>query len=156
MNADSPLAARVVLGIVAAMAISIPLGITFNEARQLALLQETAQVTQGSVTGTRCENHGKLSYAYEVDEKRYRGSGTLLGRSCESVRVGDNIDIIYSTRKPQLSRSDSLESWQGRISGRYYLLAVVSLAAVIIIFRITHIDVDPLANARRTEKEGAG
>jgi hypothetical protein len=143
MKSDSPLAARIALGVVAAMAISIPLAIKLQEAHQLALLQKTEQLTDGSVTKKNCENHGKLAYTYTVNGHVYAGSGTLLGKSCIDVKVGDSINIIYSAEKPQLSRCDSLESWQSSIFGSLFALALISLAAAVVIFRITRVDVEP-------------
>lgn len=143
MKSDSPLAARIVLGVVAAMAISIPLGITLKEAHELALLRKTAQVTGGSVTKKYCENHGKLVYSYTVNRHVYRGTGTLLGKSCLDVTVGDSIDIVYSEEKPQLSRCDSLDSWRTSIVGSFFALVFISLMAVIVIFRITRTDIAP-------------
>lgn len=143
MKPNSPLVARVVLGVVAAMAISIPLAITLQELHGLALLQKTEQLADGRVTKKNCENHGKLTYSYTVNGHVYRGTGTLLGKSCIDVRVGDIINIIYSAEKPQLSRSDSLESWRDNIFGSLFALSLISLAAAIVIFHITRVDVDP-------------
>lgn len=142
MKSDSPLAARIVLGIVAAMAMSIPVAINMKEEHDLALLQKTAQVADGRVTKIHCENHGRLAYSYIVNGHVHGGAGTLVGKSCADVRIGDEIKIIYSAEKPQLSRCDSLESWQGMIHGNFFALALISLAGVIVIFRITRIDVE--------------
>ena len=140
MTPDSPLTARICLGIVAAIALSIPLGITLNEANQHALLQKTGQVTDGRVTKKHCENHGKLAYAYTVSGQTYKGFGTLHGKSCHEVTVGDRIPIVYAAEKPQLSRSDSLEAWRSTIVGSYVALALVGLGALTVILRITRVD----------------
>ena len=142
MKSDSPLLARIVLGIVAAMALSIPLAITFYDGYELALLEKTAQTTDGRVTKKNCNNHGKLVYSYVVNARFYTGTGTLLGKSCDDVEVGESVNIIYSTQRPQLSRSESLASWRGNISGNLFALALASLAAAIVIFRVTRVDVD--------------
>lgn len=142
MTSDSPLIARIVLGIVAALALSIPLAITLLDAHELALLEKTARTTDGRVTKRNCENHGKVSYSYVANAHVYTGSGPILGKSCDDVKVGESIDIIYSVQKPQLSRSDSLASWRGNISGNLFALALISLAAAIVIFRVTRVNTD--------------
>jgi hypothetical protein len=142
MASDSPLVARLVLGIVAAMALSIPLAITLHDGHELALLEKTARTTDGRVTKKNCQNHGKLAYSYVVNSHVYTGAGTILGKSCDDVEVGESVNIIYSTQRPQLSRLDSLSSWQGNISGSLFVLALVSLAAAVVIFRVTCVDVD--------------
>lgn len=142
MKSDSPLAARIVIGIVAAMTMSIPVAINMKEAHDLGLLQKTAQVTNGRVTKKYCENHGRLVYSYVVNGNVHGGAGTLVGKSCADVRIGDDIKIIYSAEKPQLSRCDSLASWQGMINGNFFALALIGLAGVIVIFRITRINVE--------------
>lgn len=139
MTSDSPTVARVVLGIIAAMAISIPLAITVKDSRELALLRNTAQVTEGRVTKKNCANHGKLGYSYLVNGHAYTGAGTLVGKACADVGIDDGIDIMYSTERPQLSRCDSLASWQGTINGNFFALGLIGFAAVIIIFRITRV-----------------
>lgn len=143
MKSESPLAARIILGIVAAMAMSIPLAITLKHASELTFLQKTAKLTVGSVTAKQCENHGKLTYSYAVDGRVYTGSGTRTGQACLDVGIGDRINIIYSAEKPQLSRCDSVDSWRDEIAASLFGLALISLAAVIGIFRITRIDVEP-------------
>jgi hypothetical protein len=145
MKSNSPLPARISLGVVVAMAISIPLAITLQDAHELALLQKTRHLTVGRVTMKNCENHGELVYSYTVNGHAYGGSGTPLSTSCIDVRAGDSINIIYSAEKPQLSRSDSLESWRDNIFGSLFALAMISLAAVIVIFHITRVDVAPRA-----------
>ena len=142
IKSESPLVARIVLGVVAAMAISIPVAITLQEAQALAFLKKTAQVTGGSVTKKYCANHGKLAYSYTVNGHVYSGLGTRSDKSCVDVRIGDGINVIYSTEKPQLSRCDSLESWKGNIFGSFVMLAFVSLVAVVAIVRITRIDTE--------------
>ena len=149
MTPESPLVARIALGIVAVMALSIPLGITLHEAHELALLERTARTTEGSVTKKNCENHGKLAYSYLVNAHVYKGIGTILSKPCDDVKVGDSIGIIYSAQKPQLSRSDSLATWRDSISGSLFALALLSLAAAIGIFRITRIDQDDQAAPRQ-------
>lgn len=142
MTSDSPLVARIVLGIVAAMALSIPLAITLHEGYELAFLEKTAQTIDGRVTKKNCHNHGKLVYLYVVNSHVYTGAGTTRGKSCDDVEVGDSVNITYSTQRPQLSRLDSLSSWRGNISGSLFALALVSLAAAVVIFRVTRVDVD--------------
>jgi hypothetical protein len=142
MTPDSPLVARISLGTVAALALSIPLAITLHDAHELALLEKTQQLTDGSVTRKNCENHGKVAYSYVAGGHVYKGSGTLLGKSCEDVEVGESINIIYSAEKPQLSTADSLDSWQDKIFGKLFALAVIGLAAMVVIFRITRVDID--------------
>lgn len=139
-KSESPLAARISLGIVATIALSIPLGIALKETADLTLLQHTLNVTDATVIKKSCENHGKLAYSYAVEGKAYRGSGTLPGRSCDDVTVGESIEIMYSTEKPQLSRSDSLASWQSTIHGNLFGLFLIAIAAAVVIFHITRID----------------
>lgn len=134
--------ARVVLGIVVAMALSIPLAITLHDGHKLALLEKTAQTTDGKVTKKNCRNHGKLVYSYVVNAHVYTGAGTIPGKSCDDIEVGESVNVIYSTQRPQLSRSDSLASWRGDVTGSLFALALVSLAAAIAIFRVTRVDVD--------------
>jgi len=141
-TSDSPLVTRVVLGIVAAMALAIPLGITLHDAHELALLEKTARTTDGRVTKKNCENHARVAYSYLVNAHVYWGAGNILDRSCDDVKLGDRIDIIYSVHKPQLSRCDSLASWRDNIFGSLFALALISQAAAIGIFRITRADVD--------------
>jgi hypothetical protein len=142
MTSDSPLAARVVLGILAAFALSIPLGVTLHDAHELTLLENTAHNTDGRVTKKHCKNHGKVAYSYVVDTHTYMGEGTVLDRSCDDVHLGDSIDIIYSAQKPQLSTSDSLAPMRSNVYGSFFALAVFSLAAPILIFRITRVAAD--------------
>lgn len=113
-----------------------------HDARTLTLLEKTARTTQGRVTKKNCQNHGKLAYSYVVNARVYTGAGTILGKSCYDVEVGEIIDIIYSAQRPQLSRSDSLASWQSNISGSLFALALISLVAAIAIFRVTRVDAD--------------
>jgi hypothetical protein len=142
MTSDSPLVARIVIGIVAALALSIPLAIMLLDAHELALLEKAARTTDGRVTKKNCENHGKLAYSYVANAHVYTDAGPILGKSCDDVKVGESIDIIYSAQKPQLSRSDSLASWRDNISGSLFALALISLAAAIVIFRVTRVDAD--------------
>jgi hypothetical protein len=142
MTSDSPVIARIALGIVAAMALAIPFGITLLDAHEFELLEQTARTTDGRVTKKNCANHGRLAYSYVVDARVYSGAGTILGRSCDDVKIGDSIDIIYSVQKPRLSRCDSLATWRDQIFGSFLALALISLAAAIIIFRITRIDIE--------------
>lgn len=77
-----------------------------------------------------------------VNTHVYTGEGTILGKSCDDVNLGDSIDIIYSAQKPQLSTSDSLAPLRSNVYGNFFALAVLSLAAPILIFRITRVDAD--------------
>lgn len=135
-KSESPSAARIILGLVAAIAISIPLAITLKSQRDLVLLEKTAQVTDGSVIKKNCENHGKISFSYVVDGHLYKKFETCPG-SCEDARVGDRIKVIYSEEKPQLSSCNSLQSGRDGISGDFFSLALVGVLAGIVIVRIT-------------------
>jgi len=142
MTSHSPLIARIALGIVAAMALAIPFGITLHDAHEFGLLEQTARTTDARVTKKNCANHGRLAYSYMVDAHVYSGTGTITGRSCDDVKAGDSIDIIYSVQKPQLSRCDSWAAWRDQIFGSFIALALISLAAALIIFRITRVDIE--------------
>ena len=58
------------------------------------------------------------------------------------MKVGDRIKIIYSAEKPQLSRLESLESWRAEVYGATIAIALMSLGAVILIFRWTRVEVE--------------
>lgn len=139
MKSNSPIAARVSLGLAAALALSIPLGITIKDANDLALLRKTAEVANAKIVKKHCENHGKLSYSYTVDGRIYQGVGTTE-KSCYDSTVGDEINIFYSSEKPKLSSSDSLESWQGRIASNLMLLSLFGFVAAVGIYSLTRVD----------------
>lgn len=142
MKKDSPLPARIALGIVAAIGISIPLGITLHDAQTLALVERTQKTTEGQVIYKHCQNHGKVGYSYMVEGQSYKGAGPATGRSCDDVEVGETIDIIYSSEKPRISRSDSLQSWRGQIFGGFLMAGWLSVIAAGVIFQITRVDDD--------------
>lgn len=140
MKSDSPTAARIALGMVAAMALSIPLGIALLDAHRMDFLESTRRTTQGRVTGKNCQNHGKIGYAYAVEEKLHKGSGTIPNQPCEDVEVGDHVNIVYSSQKPQMSRIDSPQSLRGGLFGRLFVLGTLGLGAACVIFRITSVE----------------
>jgi hypothetical protein len=142
MTSNSPVIARIVLGVVFLMAIAIPVGITLQDAGKLALMEKTAELADGSVTRKICSNHGKLAYSYDVDGHTYKGMGNVRGIACSDVKVGDRIKIIYSAEKPQLSRLESLDSWRAEVSGAKIAIALISLGGVILIFHWTRVEVE--------------
>lgn len=142
MNPNSPVIPRIVLGVVFLMAIAILVGITLQDAGKLALMEKTAELADGSVTTKNCSNHGKLAYSYDVDGHTYNGMGNVHGIACSDVKVGDRIKTIYSAEKPQLSRLESLESWRAEVSRATIAIALISLGGVILIFHLTHVDVE--------------
>lgn len=136
MKAESPTISRIVLGLVAAIAISIPLAINVKSDHDLALLEKSARVTDGSITAKHCANHGKITFSYVVE-------GQLLKKietcpiSCEDTKLGDSIKVIYSAEKPQLASCNAPQPARDAISGNYLALAFVGALAGVVIFRIT-------------------
>ena len=139
MKSDSAVAARVSLGCAAALALSIPLGVTIKDATDLALLRKTVQVTSAKIVKKHCENHGRLTYSYTVNGRVYQGLGAIE-KSCYDTTVGDGINIFYSSEKPNLSRSDSLESWQSMITSKLVVLSLFGFVTAVGIYSVTRVD----------------
>lgn len=137
---ESPLAARIVLGIVAMMAISIPIGITMKTKAEIDLLERTAQVTNGRVTGTTCSSHGMIHFSYLAGGTQYENSQQSCDLFCESAKPGDKLWVIYSSERPQLSRCVSLESSKNNLTGTIICIVVAGLMMVYGIFRMTKFD----------------
>lgn len=114
---ESPLIPRVVLGIVAAVGISIPTAVTVSSARELKLLERTGQVTYGAIVGKQCSNHGSIRYSYTVNGKVYKNSGFSCGPVCKDAAIGDDVRVIYASARPSLSRCNSLEHSRNNVHG---------------------------------------
>jgi hypothetical protein len=136
---NSLLAARIILGIVAAIGISISIGITINTDLDLNFLERTAKVANGSVVGKDCSNHGKIYFAYTVDSSRYESSGNSCGIACKDAKPGDTLRVIYSSERPQLSRCESLHFSRSNVVGSWVGIIFGGLLLGYWIFSITRV-----------------
>lgn len=143
MKQESPLVARLVLCVVAIMVLAIPVGINLKESHDLKVLRRSSHPTYATVTSKWCENHYQLRYSYTVDGRKYSGTGSLPGNVCGAVELGQEIPIIYAGERPQFSKSVPLDLSEGYVSGNFFALGLLSLAAIVLVFRVTRIDVDP-------------
>ena len=66
---ESPLVARIALGVPAVIGLSIPFALCVMSYRASDLLIHTAQVTGGNVVKTHCQNHREVVYSYVVNGK---------------------------------------------------------------------------------------
>jgi hypothetical protein len=57
--------------------------------------------TKGIVTGTACQNHGSVSYTFDVDGGAYKSGGS--GVDCARLRAGDKLDVWYVRDNPSLN-----------------------------------------------------
>lgn len=135
----SLLVVRIVLGIVAAIGMSIPIGITIKTDLDLKFLERTAKVVTGSVAGKNCSAGGTIYFRYTVDGSRYESSGRSCGLACKDAKTGDTLKVIYSSEKPQLSRCDSLHFSQSNVVGNWFGIIFGSLLAGYWIFSITRV-----------------
>lgn len=142
MKQESPLVARLVLGAVALMVLAIPVGINLKESHDLEVLRRSSHPTYATVTRKWCENHYQLGYSYTVDGRKYSGTGSLPGNVCATVELGQEIPIIYAAEHPQFSKSIPIDVSEGYVSGNFFALGLLSLAAIVLVFRVTRLDVD--------------
>lgn len=134
---DSPLIPRIVLAVVAAAGISIPIAVTVKSARELSLLERTGQVTNGTIVGKQCSNHGSISYSYTVNGKTYKDSGFSCGPVCQDVVIGDDLRVIYAGERPSLSRCNSLKHSRANVNGNIVAIIFGCLILSVGIYRVT-------------------
>lgn len=103
---DSPLFARIALGVPALIGLSIPYTFAVTSYRNTDLLIHTAQVTDGRIIERHCKNHSALVFSYSVNGKSYRGgghAGVCVRTNCDETELGAPVQVMYSSRKPQVS-----------------------------------------------------
>lgn len=142
MEQESPLVARLVLSVIAIMVLAIPFGINLKESLDVGVLRRSSRSVQATVTSKTCQNHSRLSYSYTVDGRKYSGMDTFDKAVCETAEIGDEIPIIYAAEKPGFSKSRPVDFYEGTVGGNFFALFLLSLCAIVIIFRVTRIDVD--------------
>lgn len=136
---DSPLIPRIVLYFVACIAISIPAGINYRDARELALIERTAQSTVGTIIAKQCANHGKVWFDYSVDGRHLKGSSTSCDLSCEDAAIGDSVTIVYSSERVGLARCSSLQPAQARVTAFSCVIAFFAFVLAIVIWEATRV-----------------
>ncbi|RYE73245.1 MAG: hypothetical protein EOO81_01115 [Oxalobacteraceae bacterium] len=150
-TSQSPLVARVALGVPAVIGLSIPFALCVMSYRSTDLLIHTAQVTVGSVVTKRCQNHGEVVYSYDVNGKSYTGrgsAGVCINASCDGTKTGDRVQVMYSSQKPQISSCmPSGSNLEARIQAEkrdiitnFVTPVVMSFAIFFGIFEMTRID----------------
>lgn len=138
MKNDSPTLPRIVLGILALSFLGTVFAINLHSQQQLSFLKKTAKQTEGFISAKHCNNHGSIRYTYRADDKEFSSSGLSCVKSfCEEAKIGDPVNVIYSSAKPQLSVCNDLSQSEGEVSQIYLILFIVSLAVSIAIYRIT-------------------
>lgn len=144
----SPLIPRIVLYLVAMIALAIPTAVNIHDARELAFLERTMQSTNGSIVGKSCSNHGKVRYAYIVAGERYEGSGTSCGFACNGAKIGQNVKIVYSEERPRLSRCFSVAESRTNVNSLFLVIGVCALVLAVIIWMATRVSQTPLDDQR--------
>ena len=148
---ESPLVARIALGIPALIGLSIPFTFAVTSYRNTDLLVHTAQVTDGRVIERHCKNHGEVAFSYSVNGKSYRGggyAGTCVRTNCEDTELGAPVQVMYSSRKPQVSDCISPDAdietrIQDNKRGRFSVFIFPAILAFFVfstIFSLTRID----------------
>jgi len=148
---ESPLIARLVLGVPAVIGLSIPFALCVMSYRTSDLLIHTAQITGGSVVAKRCQNHGEVVYSYVVNGKSYSGrgaAGSCVGATCNGTETGAPVQVMYSGEKPSISACMPLgsdleariqEEKRGMITN-FISPVVLGFVIFFMIFDLTRID----------------
>lgn len=134
-NADTahPLT-RIVLCTLVACGILIALFMNVRAERELAMLEQTAQIADGVLTAKQCSNHGFISFKYTVARNDYTGSSNACVISCTDATVGDRITVIYSAQNPSIARCTSLTPSKRQVRDRYRDIAIIGFALFVGIF----------------------
>lgn len=108
---------------------------------KLQELTEHGVRISAKITSKRCDNHGELLYTFIIDDKKIGGSGTCI-TPCESAKIGDIIEIVYSPTSPRNSQCTSPAVKLESVQADYFLLFVLFIAMLIVIFRVTSTDTE--------------
>ena len=148
---ESPLIARIALGMPAVIGLSIPLALCVMSYRTSDLLIHTAQITGGRVVAKHCQNHGEVVYSYVVNGKSYSGrgaAGSCVDATCHDAETGAPVQVMYSSEKPRISACMPLgsdletriqEEKRGMITN-FISPVVLGLVIFFMIFDLTRID----------------
>lgn len=142
MKQESPLVARLVLGVIATMVLAIPFGVNLKESHDVEMLRRSSRSVQATVTSKSCGNHYRLGYSYTVGGQKYSGMDTVGESICNTAKLGDEITVIYAAEKPAFSKSRPVGFYGGSVGGNFFALFLLSLFAIVVIFRVTRMDVD--------------
>ena len=145
---ESPLAARIALGVPAVIGLFILFTFSVMSYRDDDLLIRTAQVTDGRIAERHCKNHGELVFSYSVNGKSYRGGGICVSTPCEDTEIGAPVQVMYSSVKPQVSdcispRTDletRLQDYKRSRYGGFLFPVMLTFFVFAVIFDITRID----------------
>jgi hypothetical protein len=110
------------------------LGVLFGY-RRLALCSDY-QKTTGTIGQKFPDNHLSFDFSYAVDGQAHNGSGYAgqLGRSFDSIQVGDTITVFYDRRHPASYTLDAPSVLLVRTIGQ--IVAACAILPVIGIFII--------------------
>ena len=160
-KSGSPRIARIALGVPAVIGLSIPFALSAVAYQNDDLLAHTGQLTDGRVTGKRCQNHGEIVFSYAVNGISLSGRGaagaTCTRTVCQDVDVGMPVRVIYSSEKPRIAQCvapdatlETIIDNKKRYMAENFLVPV--LLSVIVLFAIlnlTRTDAGEAQDARR-------
>ena len=102
-------------------------------------LANHARSATAKVTSKERANHMSIRFQYEVDDQIFSsvGRGEDIGKTFETVEVGDMVPIVYDTSNPQSSVMGEPEKYlYGSIRGIAFIFLGLSVCLLWYLFRL--------------------
>jgi hypothetical protein len=160
-KSESPRIARIALGVPAVIGLSIPFALSAAAYQNDDLLARTGQLTDGRVTGKRCQNHGEIVFSYAVNGISLSGRGaagaTCTRTACEDVNVGMPMRVMYSSEKPRIAQcvppdvtlETIIENKKRYMAENFLIPVLLSVIVFFAILNLTRTDAGETQDSRR-------
>ncbi len=131
--------ARIALGLLALALLGPFFALNYRGQVRLNELKNFGIATTARITHKQCFNHGQISYAFSVGNRKFRGYGSCPP-SCKDAQLGDLVGVTYAPKDPGNSQCISLTEREQIIGSNYYMLLVLAGALAVVIYAVTRVD----------------
>lgn len=108
----------------------------YNTASEYEALIRNAKIIEAHISSKNCRNHGAVVYKFTLEGKNHYGYVPWGLVSCESVHVGDLLEVYYDPQRPEVHTPLNPAEAYRREKGYYFPLWALFVLGVHLILLI--------------------